>query len=75
MMHKFSTAATKLSGVLHRPCRETRKRVQRIRRGQPVADPNRMSGTFFTRVASVLPSELFGRATRGKPPARPYVAS
>ena len=26
------------------------------RRGQPVADPNRMSGTFFTRVAWVLPS-------------------
>jgi len=25
-------------------------------RGQPVADPNPMSGTFFTRVASVLPS-------------------
>ncbi len=28
-----------------------------------MADPNRMCGTFFTRVASVLPSELFGRAT------------
>jgi len=45
------------------------------RRGQPVADPNRTSSTKFTSVASVLPSELFGRATRGKPPARPYVAS
>ncbi len=46
--------------------------TERTRRGQPVADPNRTSGTFFTRVASVLPSELFGRATRGEPPARPY---
>jgi len=26
-----------------------------------------MSGTFFTRVASVLPSQLFGPATRGEP--------
>jgi hypothetical protein len=34
-----------------------------IRRGQQVADPNRTSGTFFTRVASVLPSEPFGLAT------------
>jgi len=39
----------------------TRKRVprghpKRTRRGQPVADPNRMSGTFFTRVASLLPT-------------------
>ena len=37
-----------------------------------MADPNPMSSTTFTSVASVLPSELFGRATRGKPPARPY---
>ncbi len=27
IMHKFSTAATKSSGVLHRPCCATRKRV------------------------------------------------
>ncbi len=40
--------------------------------GQPVAAPNRISGTFFARLASVSPSELFGRATCGKPPARPY---
>ncbi len=32
-------------------------------RGQPVADPNRTRGTVFTRVATVLPSEQFGRAT------------
>ncbi len=30
--------------------------TERIRKGQPVADPNRMSGTFFTSVASVSPS-------------------
>ena len=30
------------------------------RRGQPVADPNRTSGTYFTHVESVLPTELFG---------------
>ena len=27
IMHKFSAAATKPSGVLHRPCCATRKRV------------------------------------------------
>ena len=32
-----------------------------IRRGQPVADPNRTSGTYFTRVASVLPTLLRAR--------------
>ncbi len=36
------------------------------------ADPNPMRSTIFTRVAWVLPSELFGRPTRGEPPARPY---
>ena len=44
----------------------TRKRVppaSSTRRGQPAADPNRMSARFITRVASVLPSELFRRAT------------
>ena len=30
--------------------------TERTRRSQPVADPNRMSGTFFRSVASVLPS-------------------
>ncbi len=60
-MHKFSTAAANPS-VLP-TLRDPQAGTPGLRRGQPVADPNRMSGTFFTRVASILPSELFGRAT------------
>ena len=40
--------------VIHK--RVPRGHRKRTCRGQPVADPNRMSGTFFTRVASVLPT-------------------
>ena len=67
-MHKFSTEALKSSGVLHRLCCTTRKRVPGLLNvpvgGHPVADPKRMSGTIFTSMAPLFAIPTAGASYR-----------
>ena len=54
--HRYRRLDVGVSGWLPSISRKLHKSILKWSRGQPVADPNRMRGTFFTSVASVLPT-------------------